>query len=44
MAHYYFSTAMSTTYTLRIKTGEKKYAGTDGNVFAVFYGEYDDTG
>ncbi|XP_060788698.1 lipoxygenase homology domain-containing protein 1 [Neoarius graeffei] len=36
--------AMSTTYTLRIKTGEKKYAGTDANVFVVLYGEYDDTG
>ncbi|KAL6458734.1 hypothetical protein MHYP_G00322060 [Metynnis hypsauchen] len=36
--------AMSTTYTLRIKTGEKKYAGTDANVFAILYGEYDDTG
>ncbi|MCJ8735061.1 hypothetical protein PDJAM_G00242560 [Pangasius djambal] len=36
--------AMSTTYTLKIKTGEKKYAGTDANVFAVLYGEYDDTG
>lgn len=35
---------MSTTYTLRIKTGEKKYAGTDANVFAILYGEYDDTG
>lgn len=39
-----FFIAMSTTYTLRIKTGEKKYAGTDANVFAVLYGEYDDTG
>ncbi|XP_030643524.1 lipoxygenase homology domain-containing protein 1 [Chanos chanos] len=36
--------AMSTTYTLRIKTGEKKYAGTDANVFAILYGEKDDTG
>ncbi|KAG9270638.1 lipoxygenase homology domain-containing protein 1-like [Astyanax mexicanus] len=36
--------AMSTTYTLRIKTGEKKYAGTDANVFAILFGEYDDTG
>uniref|UniRef100_A0A4W4F748 PLAT domain-containing protein n=1 Tax=Electrophorus electricus TaxID=8005 RepID=A0A4W4F748_ELEEL len=36
--------AMSTTYTLRIKTGEKKHAGTDANVFAILYGEYDDTG
>uniref|UniRef100_A0AAR2KCT6 PLAT domain-containing protein n=1 Tax=Pygocentrus nattereri TaxID=42514 RepID=A0AAR2KCT6_PYGNA len=36
--------AMSTTYTLRIKTGEKKYAGTDANVYAVLYGTNDDTG
>ncbi|KAL7853335.1 hypothetical protein AOLI_G00201790 [Acnodon oligacanthus] len=36
--------AMSTTYTLRIKTGEKKYAGTDANVYAVLYGLNDDTG
>lgn len=36
--------AMSTTYTLKIKTGEKKYAGTDANVFAVLFGEKDDTG
>ncbi|XP_066499349.1 lipoxygenase homology domain-containing protein 1 [Hoplias malabaricus] len=36
--------AMSTTYTLRIKTGDKKYAGTDANVYAILYGEYDDTG
>ncbi|XP_036382736.1 lipoxygenase homology domain-containing protein 1-like [Megalops cyprinoides] len=36
--------AMSRTYTLRIKTGEKKYAGTDANVFAILYGMKDDTG
>ncbi|KAI2661945.1 Lipoxygenase homology domain-containing protein 1 [Labeo rohita] len=36
--------AMSTTYTLRIKTGEKKHAGTDANIFAILYGENDDTG
>ncbi|KAJ8339353.1 hypothetical protein SKAU_G00361390 [Synaphobranchus kaupii] len=36
--------SMSTTYTLRIKTGEKKYAGTDANVFAILYGTKDDTG
>lgn len=36
--------AMSTTYTLKIKTGEKKYAGTDANVFAILFGEKDDTG
>uniref|UniRef100_A0AAY4CCY2 PLAT domain-containing protein n=1 Tax=Denticeps clupeoides TaxID=299321 RepID=A0AAY4CCY2_9TELE len=36
--------AMSTTYTMRVKTGEKKYAGTDANVFAILYGEKDDTG
>ena len=27
-----------------VKTGEKKYAGTDANVFAILYGEKDDTG
>lgn len=37
-------TAMSTTYTLRVKTGEKKYAGTDANVFAMLFGENDATG
>uniref|UniRef100_A0A671PP20 Lipoxygenase homology domain-containing protein 1-like n=1 Tax=Sinocyclocheilus anshuiensis TaxID=1608454 RepID=A0A671PP20_9TELE len=36
--------AMSTTYTLKIKTGEKKHAGTDANIFAILYGENDDTG
>ncbi|XP_030623777.1 lipoxygenase homology domain-containing protein 1 [Chanos chanos] len=36
--------AMSTTFTLRIKTGEKKYAGTDANVYAILYGTKDDTG
>uniref|UniRef100_A0A3B4YR02 Lipoxygenase homology PLAT domains 1 n=1 Tax=Seriola lalandi dorsalis TaxID=1841481 RepID=A0A3B4YR02_SERLL len=34
---------MSTTYTIRIKTGEKKYAGTDADVFAILFGENDDT-
>ncbi|KAF3701896.1 Lipoxygenase -like proteiny domain-containing protein 1 [Channa argus] len=36
--------AMSTTYTIRIKTGDKKYAGTDANVFMILYGSKDDTG
>ncbi|XP_035377622.1 lipoxygenase homology domain-containing protein 1-like [Electrophorus electricus] len=36
--------AMSTTYTMRIKTGEKKHAGTDANVYAVLNGTKDDTG
>uniref|UniRef100_A0A667Z0U2 Lipoxygenase homology PLAT domains 1 n=1 Tax=Myripristis murdjan TaxID=586833 RepID=A0A667Z0U2_9TELE len=36
--------SMSTTYTLRVKTGEKKYAGTDANVFAMLFGENDATG
>nr|XP_015194523.1 PREDICTED: lipoxygenase homology domain-containing protein 1 isoform X1 [Lepisosteus oculatus] len=36
--------AQSTTYTIRVKTGEKKHAGTDANVFAILYGEKDDTG
>uniref|UniRef100_A0A3Q3AH36 Lipoxygenase homology PLAT domains 1a n=1 Tax=Kryptolebias marmoratus TaxID=37003 RepID=A0A3Q3AH36_KRYMA len=34
---------MSTTYTVRIKTGDKKYAGTDANVFMTLYGTKDDT-
>ncbi|KAK9954997.1 hypothetical protein ABG768_014905 [Culter alburnus] len=36
--------AMSTTFTMRVKTGEKKNAGTDASVFAVLYGTKDDTG
>ncbi|XP_061589573.1 lipoxygenase homology domain-containing protein 1 [Cololabis saira] len=36
--------AMSTTYTVRVKTGDKKYAGTDANVFMTLYGTKDDTG
>ncbi|XP_072243054.1 lipoxygenase homology domain-containing protein 1 [Leuresthes tenuis] len=36
--------SMSTTYTLKLKTGDKKYAGTDANVFALLFGENDDTG
>lgn len=35
---------MSTTYTLKIKTGEKKHAGTDANIFVILFGENDDTG
>lgn len=41
---YIHLTAMSTTYTIKVKTGEKKYAGTDSNVFIVLFGENDDTG
>ncbi len=29
---------------MRVKTGEKKYAGTDANVHAILYGTKDDTG
>ncbi|XP_076005611.1 lipoxygenase homology domain-containing protein 1 [Genypterus blacodes] len=36
--------SMSTTYSLKLKTGEKKNAGTDANVFAILFGENDDTG
>ncbi|XP_043570379.1 lipoxygenase homology domain-containing protein 1-like [Chiloscyllium plagiosum] len=36
--------AQSTTYTVRVKTGEKKNAGTDANVFITLFGEKDDTG
>lgn len=35
---------MSTTFTMRVKTGEKKNAGTDANVYAILYGTKDDTG
>ncbi|OCT98891.1 hypothetical protein XELAEV_180111243mg, partial [Xenopus laevis] len=33
----------STTYTVKIKTGEKKNSGTDANVFLILFGEKDDT-
>ncbi|XP_059845764.1 lipoxygenase homology domain-containing protein 1 [Hypanus sabinus] len=36
--------AQSTTYNVKIKTGEKKNAGTDANVFIILFGEKDDTG
>ncbi|KAM4708199.1 lipoxygenase homology domain-containing protein 1 [Discoglossus pictus] len=36
--------AKSTTYTVKVKTGEKKNSGTDANVFIILYGEKDDTG
>ncbi|KAM9810394.1 lipoxygenase homology domain-containing protein 1-like [Neosynchiropus ocellatus] len=36
--------SMSTTYNIKIKTGEKKYAGTDANVYAILFGGKDDTG
>ncbi|KAF7660325.1 hypothetical protein LDENG_00284760 [Lucifuga dentata] len=36
--------SMSTTYAIRIKTGDKKYAGTDANVYTILYGTKDDTG
>ncbi|TRY95059.1 hypothetical protein DNTS_004690 [Danionella cerebrum] len=36
--------AMSITFTMRVKTGEKKYAGTDANVYTILYGTKDDTG
>uniref|UniRef100_A0A8C1CFM6 Lipoxygenase homology domains 1a n=1 Tax=Cyprinus carpio carpio TaxID=630221 RepID=A0A8C1CFM6_CYPCA len=36
--------AMSTTFTMKVKTGEKKKAGTDANVYAILYGTKDDTG
>lgn len=29
---------------MRVKTGEKKKAGTDANVYAILYGTKDDTG
>uniref|UniRef100_U3K2M7 Lipoxygenase homology PLAT domains 1 n=1 Tax=Ficedula albicollis TaxID=59894 RepID=U3K2M7_FICAL len=36
--------AKSTTYTVKVKTGDKKNAGTDANVFIILYGNKDDTG
>ncbi|XP_051659728.1 lipoxygenase homology domain-containing protein 1 [Manacus candei] len=36
--------AKSTTYTVKVKTGDKKNAGTDANVFIILYGSKDDTG
>ncbi|XP_062236812.1 lipoxygenase homology domain-containing protein 1 [Platichthys flesus] len=36
--------SMSTTYTIKVKTGDKEYAGTDANVYAILFGENDDTG
>ncbi|KAM6301572.1 lipoxygenase homology domain-containing protein 1 [Podargus strigoides] len=36
--------AKSTTYTVKVKTGDKKHAGTDANVFITLYGSKDDTG
>ncbi|XP_074850459.1 lipoxygenase homology domain-containing protein 1 isoform X1 [Carettochelys insculpta] len=36
--------AKSTTYTVKVKTGEKKNSGTDANVFLILYGSKDDTG
>lgn len=41
---FVYVAAMSTTYTVRIKTGDKEYAGTDANVFMILYGSKDDTG
>ncbi|CAB1332384.1 unnamed protein product [Coregonus sp. 'balchen'] len=35
--------AMCTTFTMRVKTGDKKNADTDANVFATLYGTKDDT-
>ncbi|XP_078530890.1 lipoxygenase homology domain-containing protein 1 isoform X2 [Lissotriton helveticus] len=36
--------AKSTTYTVKVKTGDKKNSGTDANVYLILYGEKDDTG
>uniref|UniRef100_A0A8C6YX29 Lipoxygenase homology PLAT domains 1 n=1 Tax=Nothoprocta perdicaria TaxID=30464 RepID=A0A8C6YX29_NOTPE len=36
--------AKSTTYIVKVKTGDKKNAGTDANVFIILYGSKDDTG
>ena len=42
--YFLYVPAMSTTYNLKVKTGEKKYAGTDANVFITLFGLKDDTG
>ena len=34
----------STTFSVTIKTGDKKNAGTDANVFITLFGTQDDTG
>ncbi|XP_053159933.1 lipoxygenase homology domain-containing protein 1-like [Hemicordylus capensis] len=36
--------AQSTTFTVTVKTADKKRGGTDANVFIVLYGTKDDTG
>lgn len=41
---FLFIAAMSTTYNVRIRTGDKEYAGTDANVFMTLFGTKDDTG
>ncbi|KAK4811323.1 hypothetical protein QYF61_024459 [Mycteria americana] len=38
------NSAKSTTYTVKVKTGDKKNVGTDANVFITLYGSKDDTG
>lgn len=40
----FYLAAKSTTYTVKVKTGDKKNAGTDANVFIILYGSKDDTG
>lgn len=34
----------STTFSVTVKTGDKKNAGTDANVFITLFGTKDDTG
>ncbi|XP_063067192.1 lipoxygenase homology domain-containing protein 1-like [Engraulis encrasicolus] len=36
--------AMTTTFNVSVRTGDKKYGGTDANVYAILYGSKDDTG
>ncbi|XP_019387226.1 PREDICTED: lipoxygenase homology domain-containing protein 1 [Crocodylus porosus] len=36
--------AKSTTYIVRVRTGDRKHSGTDANVFIILYGTKDDTG
>jgi hypothetical protein len=34
----------STTFSVTVKTGDKRNAGTDANVFITLFGTQDDTG
>lgn len=44
MAHCSLLADKSTTFSVTVKTGDKKNAGTDANVFITLFGTQDDTG